>query len=116
MQKYGYVLMLGAVAFLGLLTMGGAAVLPAQSGITKANFDRIESGMTQTEVETILGQPGEVTLRGTVGSKSLLTLHFSPGDGTVTMTLVNGSVANKDYIPFRETLFSEFLHWLQAKI
>jgi hypothetical protein len=32
---------------------------PTQSGVTMANYDRIEIGMTRRQVETILGEVGE---------------------------------------------------------
>jgi len=42
--------------------IGLAFVIPAlrpwRPGVTKENFDRIEIGMTRTEVEAILGSPG----------------------------------------------------------
>jgi hypothetical protein len=37
--------------------IGVLAMLPARPGVTKANFDRIEKGMTFAEVEKIFGQP-----------------------------------------------------------
>ena len=41
------------------VTLGVLAMLPAifppKPGVTKANFDRIEKGMTMTEVEAIFG-------------------------------------------------------------
>ena len=33
------------------------AMLPPRPGVTKANFDRVEVGMTKTDVEAILGEP-----------------------------------------------------------
>ena len=39
------------------MTLGVLALLPAGSGVTKKNFDRIEKGMTLAEVEGIFGKP-----------------------------------------------------------
>ena len=39
------------------------ALLPPRSGVTKANYDRIERGMTLTEVERIFGRKA-TTSRG----------------------------------------------------
>jgi hypothetical protein len=49
-----------AVGTLSSVAGGGIVVLAlllGRPGITRANFDRIEMGMTQVEVETLLGGP-----------------------------------------------------------
>jgi hypothetical protein len=38
--------------------LGVLAMLPPRPGVTKANFDRIEKGMTLAEVEEIFGEKG----------------------------------------------------------
>jgi hypothetical protein len=45
---------LDAFALLGLLGTGIALTLVGGSGITQANFDRIQNGMTANEVDSIL--------------------------------------------------------------
>ena len=48
-----------AVALAGFcLTFGGIAILPSGPGVTKKNFDQLEIGMTQDEVNAIFGPPG----------------------------------------------------------
>src|SRR5262245_22947693 len=72
---------------------------PAGTGITEANFDRIEEGMTQEDVERIVGCPpgdytegrainfrcglGVVGIRceAWVGYKGTILLDFREGDG-----------------------------------
>jgi hypothetical protein len=44
--------------------IGVLAMLPERPGLTKANFDRIEEGMTLQEVEYIFGRPGRYTWGG----------------------------------------------------
>jgi hypothetical protein len=39
--------------------LGALVVLLPRPGVTKANFDRIESGMTKTKVEQIFGRPSD---------------------------------------------------------
>jgi hypothetical protein len=39
--------------------LGILAMLPPSPGVTKANFDRIEKGMTRAEVEEIFGREGQ---------------------------------------------------------
>jgi hypothetical protein len=49
-----------ALAGLAVVVTSGAAVLwPRTEQITRQNFDRIHTGMTRTEVEAILGRPGD---------------------------------------------------------
>jgi hypothetical protein len=45
------------------VVLGVLAMLPAQPGVTKANFDRIEIGMFSDEVELILGEPMQPHMR-----------------------------------------------------
>jgi hypothetical protein len=53
------------VVLAGLAVVAAAAVAialwpqPASSLMTRQNFDRIRQGMTQAEVEAILGSPGD---------------------------------------------------------
>jgi hypothetical protein len=44
------------------VTLGILAMLPLRPGVTKANFDRIEKGMTLAEVEEIFGTKGEMPI------------------------------------------------------
>jgi hypothetical protein len=41
------------------VTVGVLAMLPPRPGVTKTNFDRIETGMTRAEVEDIFGGKGK---------------------------------------------------------
>jgi hypothetical protein len=42
--------------------VGVLGLLPPRPGVTKANFDRIEKGMTKAEVEKIFGRQGDEDL------------------------------------------------------
>jgi hypothetical protein len=44
------------------VTFGVLAMLPPRPRVTKANFDRVEKGMTVAEVEGIFGQSGELLI------------------------------------------------------
>lgn len=83
---------------LGAMTLGAvlAAVVtllppppPSESGITKANFDRIQLGMSLAEVTSILGPPGdhpdepeESVVMGwqTVGGEDLVDYEWYAGE------------------------------------
>jgi hypothetical protein len=58
-------------------------LLPRPSPVTVAAFDRIEMGMTQKEVETILGgPPGDYRTGPTGDYKIRIRAKYSPGAGT----------------------------------
>jgi hypothetical protein len=43
------------------VTVGVLAMLPPRTGVTAANHDRIENGMTMAEVEEIFGREGFIS-------------------------------------------------------
>jgi len=47
------------IAFVGVV-LSVLALLPPRTGVTKANFDRIEKGMTKVQIEGIFGRIGKV--------------------------------------------------------
>jgi hypothetical protein len=62
-MKKNYLLSAGLPALCVCITLGVLALLPPRPGITKANFDRIEVGMTVAEVDKLLGPPSTQGLR-----------------------------------------------------
>jgi hypothetical protein len=58
MTKKRWIVLAGMLAACVGLTLAVLALLPAGPGVTPANIERIENGMTQAEVEEILGSPG----------------------------------------------------------
>jgi len=59
MTKKRWIVLAGILAACVCLTLAVLALLPPRPGVTPANIERIEDGMTRAEVETILGGPGE---------------------------------------------------------
>src|ERR1035438_9324153 len=53
-------LLIASLPLVIVVTLGVLAMLPPRPGVTKANFDRIEKGMTRAEVEQIFGGKGEM--------------------------------------------------------
>jgi len=51
-----YLISAAVLAACVCIALGVLAMLPAQSGVTKENFDRIEKGMALKEVEENLGK------------------------------------------------------------
>ena len=67
-----------------VVTIGVVAMLPPTPGVTKANFDRIQVGMTLKEVESIFG------MAGTGSDANGFTLYYwksltLDGEGNSTM-------------------------------
>jgi hypothetical protein len=58
MTKKRWVVLAGMLVACVCLTLAVLALLPPRPGVTPANFERIEDGMTHEEVEKILGGPG----------------------------------------------------------
>jgi hypothetical protein len=58
MTKKRWIVLAGMLAAGGCLTLAVLALLPPRPGVTRANFERIEHGMTLEEVEKILGGEG----------------------------------------------------------
>ena len=85
----------------------GAAI--GSSNVTRANFDRIESGMTEQQVLAILGPPtGSSTKKGTINGQSfqtrLLVWRQKSSNVTITVTLRSEKVSGKNCIqvnPFK---------------
>jgi SmpA / OmlA family len=84
---------LGQVVLLALLIAGLAGCPPK---ISKENFDQIKLGMTQEEVQGILGPPSEATgLEIPVFSGTMS--KWAQGDTIITVQFVNGKVVAKEF-------------------
>ncbi len=87
------------ISFWLALFLVAALLLPAGcagSKITKENFDKIKLGMTQEEVQAILGPPTEASgieipvFSGTMSK-------WVRGDAVITVQFVNGKVVAKEF-------------------
>jgi outer membrane protein assembly factor BamE (lipoprotein component of BamABCDE complex) len=58
MTKKRWIVLAGILAACVCLTLAVLALLPPRPGVTEANVERIEDGMTREEVEALLGGPG----------------------------------------------------------
>ena len=85
---------LGRALLVGLIIVG--LVGCAGSKITKENFDKIKLGMTQEEVQGILGPPTEASgieipvFSGTMSK-------WARGDTVISVQFVNGKVVAKEF-------------------
>ncbi len=77
-----------------LLGAGLTACTPSK--VTKDNFEKVKLGMTQAEVQDLLGPPSEATgLEIPVFSGA--TAKWVRGDVTITIQFVNGKVMAKEF-------------------
>ncbi|MFI5355347.1 MAG: hypothetical protein ACHQX0_07015, partial [Desulfobaccales bacterium] len=78
----------------GLLSPGLTGCAPSK--VNKDNFDKVRLGMTQEEVQGLLGPPTEASgLEIPVFSGT--TAKWVQGDTTITIQLVNGKVVAKEF-------------------
>ena len=73
-----------------------ALVLAACSKVTQDNFAKIQDGMTEAQVQDILGKPTEsqsVQVLGVSGTSS----RWVASDATITIRFLGGKVALKSY-------------------
>ena len=88
---------LGILCLLILAGLLGAGLTGcAPSKVNKDNFDKIRLGMTQEEVQHLLGPPTEASgLEIPVFSGS--TAKWVQGDATITIQFINGKVMAKEF-------------------
>ncbi|MGB2823697.1 MAG: hypothetical protein WBF17_22135 [Phycisphaerae bacterium] len=87
--------------FACLLLVGMAATMLAGCGgskVSKGNFDKVQNGMTQAEVEKVLGEGTEEAggggaIGGIVASGKILS--WTDGEKKITVTFANGKVVAK---------------------
>jgi len=81
------------------LTLLAAAVLVIGAchgkRLTKANVDEVSNGMSQKEVESILGPPTSVDSTNLLVTKKV-TYTYRQGNESVTIVFFNNEVSSKD--------------------
>lgn len=106
-----YFIAAGLIAAFFCLTLVVLAILPARPGVTKANFDRIEKGMTLDMAVSILGDP-----LGSFGSEDHRLHFWQHDDGSrVRVFTCDGVVVSMTWIESSETVLERLRRWLQWK-
>lgn len=67
-------------------------LLAACSKVTQENYSKIQEGMTEQEVQAILGSPTESSTKTVLGISGTASRWVS-GDAAITIRFVNGKVA-----------------------
>lgn len=78
------------------LALTALLLLAACSKVTQENFAKIQDGMSEAEVHTLLGKPGEssnITVLGLSGTSS----RWVSNDGMIAVQFVNGKVRAKSF-------------------
>jgi hypothetical protein len=112
MKKKWLLIGIATLAITSGLAVAIPALQPPRPGVTKANFDRIETGMTMSEVEAVFGQgPNIVSVEGAVYNPvrdwigadwAIASIHFNGDD----------EVASKRWTPSTETIIDKLRRWL----
>ena len=67
-------------------------LLAACSKVTQENYSKVQEGMTEQEVQAILGSPTESSTKTVLGISGTSSRWVS-GDTAITIRFVNGKVA-----------------------
>lgn len=91
------------------------AMLPSGPGITKANYDRIQDGMTFDEVRAFLGGPDSFTdpsIEGSARRGELLWVNDDKSGAAVSFD-ENGKVFDKWWADSSEGLGEKLCRWIR---
>ncbi len=79
-----------------LVVLAAALTLAACSKVNQENFAKIEQGMSEQDVLSLLGKPDESSSVDVLGVSGT-TSHWVHGDTEITVRFVNGKVALKSF-------------------
>ena len=121
MTKKRLFLIGGFLAACVCLPLGIIAVMPPGPGVTKANFDRIQEGMTKPEVQAILGEGSMPSFfHGDMHGGFMTSQTYTGADGSEASIWFagkegheeEGCVFDKTWRESTETPFQRICHWL----
>ena len=96
----------GTMAAIVGVTLLVLAMLPPSAGVTNANFDRIEDGMSKAEVVSLLGENGITFGRAT-------SWYADDGSSVVVVGFEDDCVIFKECLPSHETILDKIRRWLR---
>jgi hypothetical protein len=103
----------GAMLAICIGVVSGAIImLPARPCLSKANFDRIEMGMTREEVERILGQPTGQADRIDDGIAEVVWIGAD--DARARIEFANGVVRDMAFQESNETAWDKLRRWTRV--
>jgi len=108
------VLIAGILVSVACIVLGTLAMLPARPGVTKANFDRIEKGMTRAQVEEFFGQPGMVIRHDGPGGRAAISWEADDRSGA-SVGFLNDYVTGAIWNNSPETVPDKIRRWLHLR-
>jgi hypothetical protein len=110
------IVMAGIPAGVACLVLGILAMLPPSDrpGVTKANFDRIEKGMTGAEVDAIFGKSSSAGRSAFIAGGGVISFESWRNDDGAYASLVldDDVVAQKSWNESTETITAKIRRWL----
>src|SRR4051812_14832933 len=97
MTKKRYLAVVGLLAILIAAGFGVTLILPPARGVTKANFNRIYTGMTKAEVEQVFGRPPNGTFRNPQDESLQQDLWFVISEKEACVTFKDEVVVDKHW-------------------
>jgi hypothetical protein len=90
------------------VTLGVLAMLPPRPGVTKANFDRIQMGMTLAEVQEIFGEKGRLM----DGADKFVLWETEDRSSWVDIDFLDDRLVDLAWHDATETTFNRICRWL----
>ncbi len=113
MKKKWRIIGLATMAIAGGLAAAIPALQPPQPGVMKANFDRIENGMTVDEVEGLFGGPTwSCRIRGNLDMAPVTSVWTGHDGATADISFFKGVVSEKRWTKSTETISDKLRRWL----
>ena len=112
-------LLIASVPLVIVMMLGVLALLLPSPGVSKANFDRIEKGMTSAQVEQILGgeaktiEPWFGGIRDNPGAK--VAVWKADDESKAGIVLMNSCVFDKEWRDSTETFLDKIRRWLHLR-
>ena len=112
MRKH-YLISAGSFAACFFFIFAVVAMIPSRLGVTKANFDRIQKGMTFADVSSLLGELPGIDNIPAVAKHSFVV--WVAGDGaTAEISFNNGLVDDCSWRDSTGTIFDNIRRWLSC--
>ena len=106
-----HLLLIASLPLAIAVTLGVLAMLPPSSGVTKGNLDRIQMGMTKSEVEQIFGKKGKPYLW--TGEETPLQWDADDGSCAVIELSDDGVVVHKAWLQSSGAFTAKIRRWLR---
>jgi hypothetical protein len=111
-------LLIASLPLIAAVALGVLAMLPPSTGVTKANFDRIQGGMTLAEVKEIFGRKADESMRYVAYGKVKQETEriWAADDGSAAFVeFRDDCVTGKEWAGFNETFLDKIRRWLHLR-